>query len=817
MALVRSSFPFGSMWNTGDRVKVPDNFIYRMSNATCLDNIGEGCPRYGTEWKRTGAHANDVGYGAFYAEYAGTSEFIVILKRNGDSTARLYSVNPSTGVYTAVTRNGSDALDPSAWHFAQYEDRIYALNEEDGLWVRRVGGAVVGGDVDDDWKEMKPEFVRGSQLNVSTERPPYEAYTWPGGTTVEVVHSDFGESHTILVDSAPDANNRIRLHPREEVPARWDADAYVVITLPSALDMSEVDHVGVWLTGGQPRPPLDVTSETSRTLFAVTEDVGSAVTYDWVQSLVKAKTATITEGVVDSEWWLYGDFSNVPDASKNAVRRIVIGVQLQWNWDFTLYIQEVRFGGKRLLEGRASEFAIPYAFAYYNPTTLQLSPAIQTDLPQGDGDGEQSSSFLEKLGAWVQVEPSVDSGLNGAGYTKIRIYRKDAFPPTGSVASWHYLGQVDNTGTPTYRDSLTETELRLKDTAVLRFEPFEADLQPQALWIWKQHLVLALKTRLFFSFAGRPNMFLPPPEDNVGLPDEDQFTLGRTVYLSEGRTEPARAAATQDLLYMFSPRSTFVMIGDSANGYANYPATPPRLLPGSRGACGKRAVSTWQSGVVAGWKDGLWYSECSRAFTGSVDQTYQQVNLTADVSASWLDLFGTDGSGMVVTQFDDNLWIFNNGKYMRLTNVVDGERNWEEGTWPNVACALPVHGLGLFLLLATGRIVRVFRDSAGDTYSDDLGTPVNWSITGRYEVGIRRAPVKLFAVTEGTPTITIDLIDGTQGARQVAHTVVEGQFWSVDLNGDPGSVVGVTVSGVTGRDKVKILEIEMNEFENKVN
>jgi len=812
-----NSFKFGSLWNTGDRTQVPDGFCYRMSNATCLDNIGEGCPRYGDKWSRVGADPDDVGYGAFYAEFNGTSEFIAILKRDGDSTARLYSVNPSTGVFTAVTRNGSDALDPSMWTFAQYEDRIYALNEEDGMWVRRIGGAIVGGDADDDWKEMKPEFVRGSQLNLSTERPPYEAHTWPGGTTVEVVHSDFGESHTILVDAAPDANNRIRLHPREEVPARWDADAYVVITLPAALDLSEVDHVGIWFTGGQPRPPLDVTSETSRIMFAVTEDVGSSVTYDWVQSLTKARAVTLTEGVVDSEWWLYADFSNVADADKNAVRRIVIGIQVQWNWDFTLYIQEVRFGGKRLLEGRASEFAIPYAFAYYNPTTKQLSPAIQTDLPIGDGDGAQSSSFLEKLGAWVLVEPSVDSGLNGAGYTKIRVYRKDCFPPTGSVAQWHYLGEVDNTGTPSYRDSATETELRLKDTVELRFEPFEADLQPQALWVWKQHLVLALKTRLFFSFAGRPNMFLPPPEDNVGLPDEDQFTLGRTVYLSEGRTEPARGAAAQDLLYMFSPRGTFVMIGDSANGFDTNPTTPPRLLPGSRGVCGKRASSVWQSGVVAGWRDGLWYSECSRAFSGSIDQTYQQQNLTADVSASWKNLFGTDGSGMVVTTFDDNLWIFNGTKYMRLTNIVQGERNWEEGTWPTVAAAMPVHGLGLYLQLGDGSIVRVFEDANGDKYLDDLGSEVNWQLVGGYEVGPRRQPLKLFAVCEGTPTITVDLIDGAKGTNQVIWEVVEDSFWSKNLNVNPGAVIGITIDGVTGRDKVKILQIESEEFEDKVN
>ena len=134
---------FGGLSNSVDRYKVPTGFAYDGSNFGVNRGVLEGGPRHGDVWARSGAHVNDVQGGFTYAEYGSTQEFIVVLKKNGDTTATAYKVNPSTGAYTDITGGtgltwGSTDAE-NVWTFAQYEDNLrgidLSLTAEDEAFV----------------------------------------------------------------------------------------------------------------------------------------------------------------------------------------------------------------------------------------------------------------------------------------------------------------------------------------------------------------------------------------------------------------------------------------------------------------------------------------------------------------------------------------------------------------------------------------------------------------------------------------------------------------------------------------------------------
>lgn len=116
-------------------------------NASVRNGVAEGGLRYGDLTQRTGYVNTDTGRGMCYAEFATDKEFLAVVKDVSSGKNRLYTVNPATGVYTAVTRTspptGEDPADIPDGQivFTVFKNRVYAaVLGTSKLFVRTIGG-----------------------------------------------------------------------------------------------------------------------------------------------------------------------------------------------------------------------------------------------------------------------------------------------------------------------------------------------------------------------------------------------------------------------------------------------------------------------------------------------------------------------------------------------------------------------------------------------------------------------------------------------------------------------------------------------------
>jgi hypothetical protein len=785
--------------------------IRRMSNVALGRGIVEGGARYGDLWARTSYNAGDRGYGLFLAEFEGSAEYLAVIKHNGDTDARLYSVSTS-GAWTEVNVNGSSSLDPTSWRFCQFENYVYAINAVDGIWRRRVGGPVGAPGsstytLDDAWRRAEPEFVRSTELLVATSRPAYTDYTWPVGT-VTTGFSQSGAAFATPSPGAPDAQNRIYLRNLDSVSSRTTAYTYVVAEIPSGLDLSRVDRLSFMLTEGAGEPEhLDPASPHSG-IWLIEDDT---VTINDSGDLAAYTRCPIHSTEVDSnDFHIWADISSVPRASRNSVRIIVFGFLFSFYTTGYVWLKNLKFGGTLMLEGADGPPEVEYAYTYYSPSDARESGAIVSKLPYGEADGERPTIWMEKIGAWVALSPLVDSAVNALGYTKIRLYRKETLAVSGRDRVWRYLGEVNNSGTPAWTDSLTETELRAQTEKALSFAGFPAELVPEHCCSWKYSLCLALSRKLFMSYAGRPMRFLPPPEEIFGQVTDEELDAGRTLYLGQGQIDSAKAMIPQDLLYLCTSRGVYVMIGDRASD-----ATPPRLLPGSRPPIGPRAASKWMGGIVIGAQDGLWAYEASRAFTGSYDGTMRATELTETVRDSWASLVAESGE-MLVLDHEDEIWCFKGAKFLKLTRPQPtGGRHWEEGSWASVVDAAPDPARGLRILMNDGRIMRAGKNSSGAKYTTDNGSAAAWSVTTGELVGARLLIEEIRLDGEGSITTTIYWNDGQRQTSDENEAFTQSQIWAQGVHLDPASRIWITFSGTVGSAELHSASIEASDIEDK--
>ena len=396
-----------------------------------------------------------------------------------------------------------------------------------------------------------------------------------------------------------------------------------------------------------------------------------------------------------------------------------------------------------------------------------------------------------------------NSTLNGQGYTKVRLLR--ALVVSGT-RTWFLVDEENNSGNPSnvavLVDRVSAADLPSKPSATLQFGDMPAALVADAIGVWKQHLLILSSRLLFASWAGEPTRYLPPPEDDYEVPEEDDLTQGRTLYVAADRVEGANAVVEGDLLYVHMGRGASVMIGDSMRD-----ATPPRRLPGTKGALGTYAACAHDAGTLVAARDGLWYEEATRAYAGSSDGTYRGEELTEPVRDAWARLVGADGSGLVVASFEDEVWAFNApggvGRYLRLTRpLLGGARAWEEGPFPAVAGFASAPGLGARAILSDGRAVRLWRDASNARYETDAGAAGTWSATTGWLPSGRRLLKGIAARAKGSPTVVVESKDRVKGPQTQTVQLQEGRLVSAQVGTRPGAEHRFTFSGARGADAI---------------
>lgn len=794
----------GGLANSIDERRLAPGFLFDMENASVANGRWEGGPRYGDKWERTGAHANDVGLGLFYAEFGGRAEYIAILKPNGVGTCEAYSVDPATGVWTGPITGSTGMtvagdVDADAWFFAQYDELIYSGSAAAGIWVRRVGGAGDSGDpgyrADNEWRLFEPTLVLGSLIEATLDRPDYPVYPLPLDSIGDDDHSG---SDFQLIEANPGLDGGIKVW--DGTYSSGSVDTYFSVVLPAAVDLSKEDYLYVLFEPEVGSPAIDVAPlegmyNTVLTL-TVSEDFSTVFTHTWAASLglLSSTKADFAGNVI-----FRIDISSLSESARDAVRRIVWRVQCE-TFRPHQYLVTFFLGGAKMWDQVGASPEIGYAAAYANSTTGALSRAVETTIESGALDGETFYGGIGAGGAFVQLSIQANSTLAAQGFDRVKFFRKDT-----DADEWHELGDVANDGDPEWTDSASETEVRAIDATALNFEGFAAGFSPTFAGVWKQHLVVGFNRKLYLSFEGLPGAFLPAPEDDYTIPEALEPIAGRTVYLSQGRTEEAIGLVGADVLFAVADRTVHCMIGDNALG-----ASPPRLLPRARGAVGRRGMANDGGGAVVAGRDGLWLYEVSRAFALGSDDSHRVTELTQRIRASWEWLLGDSEKRVVVASMDDELWAFCEDRYLRWTRptLLTGDREWEPGILFDVVAVSAVQKLGLRAISADGRIYTI-----GAAYADDDGDPAAWHTeTGWLDFGRQRV-VDVFIEGDGTPVVTIQSRDaqntGTEDEQMIERETKRNRLLGVNVL--PGHQVKMMVDGVVGVDTVTQLRIILED------
>lgn len=799
---------FGGLYNSQDESAVPQGRCWSGSNFSGENAIAEGGPRYGDVWQRTSANANDVGLGFFYAEYGTSSEYLAIIKHNGEAFARFYKINVSTGVWTQVTNAGGvgnpdpQNLSASArYQFVQYEDAVYiAIDDGSQQMLKRTVGTANGAAAALEY--FSPTYNRGAGfgLEVTNEYPEIQ---------IGRVFFDVGTMAGATVDQITPSGCRLN------VPVRGGSTyCTMVFEIPDGLDMTQADILRAQFTRTNATGTLGINWGLSSD--DQTDLTNGATLTSWLAS-INLYAATAPANTIGSTWESTAVLTSIlpTPSGRKPIKRVVIQVSLTAGNAGTLVTNFLQRGGIAIWDV-ATVATIKTAVRWVNSkgaTETYTSPPTQMpDVVVDNLLGTSIDATLPRMGCVAVWRAPYDAKRASEGYDFVEFFMQSSVDAT----KYKTVGRVRNVSDPTPEllHTVYQSEVNAGASAVTPTLG-GPNSSAKVIGLWKQHLVIGDDRKLYFSFSSLPGYFIPPKGEIRGSYDTtDDEDLARTVWVVAGRTLSAKAIVGQEVFYAGTGNGVVHMIGDTANA-----ATPPRPLPGSMGVLGVRAVAPYRNGALMAHERGLYLYNVTRAYSSSGDTPQEDpgMELTRDVRGSWKTLIGSSYSNLVVAHYDDEVWVFNkpssSGKFMRMTRpLADGSRHWYEGDWPEVVAAASALGKGLRFMSSDGKVYRAGFDASGNKYTTDPGpSNVTWQAETGEMIGSRERVSGIFVEGAGTPVITVKVWDGLDMATETSHTFTRtaDQEWLLDVNVMPGVRHQVKVSGTTGTDSVRKLVLKM--------
>lgn len=665
---------------------------------------------------------DDVCYGMAFARYGGEKEIIAIVKHAANTHCDVYSINPEDGTFNAhfdVTawnyRYASD------WHFCQQGEYLYAVNQNDGYWKKKIGDYT-----EPSWAKVNITLVNavGSSTSgahsasISTPAPSYaQSNLWNSGSwagAYSVVESGFWGAPTSAITSnelvftiATDSTR----HPNGKL---WHVFTY---TTPINLERSRYWSIPVSVdcewddTRQNEEPYLDILgAKYCRVLISsdATAPASALTDFDdpkWIE--VRAYMTPNDVSPSNSNQYasvsLSVDFEELQAGGMNtaldSVKKIAIFVPISAGNNFTCTVGVPYQGGNMLSKpssayfmdggsGRAVDpFAyygagtfkdIEYAVTYYNTGTLVESEATKLTVNSAYSLGAPIFPNALPLGAKVSITHGAASG----GYDRVRIYRKRH----SDGGQWYLIYQSSGSSASSYTDSfvddLTDPLDWDSDLGAVTQEIYEAGhdfgfteeaLYPSAITAWRGHMVLGVGSVVYLSYQGEPEKFVAPQWESAGILDTDDPTLGRTLYMSYTLGDSCLALHAPNELYAIGSEGVYAMVGESA-----LDSTPFRRLPGAHGCIGARASCPLNDGVLVATYYGLFWYKIARVGTAIEMTTTEVSEVTKDVRQTYLDLIGMGSPNDVVVQVHQNQIFIIRGRFFMKRNKDGG---WEFGAW----------------------------------------------------------------------------------------------------------------------------------------
>lgn len=721
----------------------------------------------------------------------GTNEvYLAMVQHIGEGTARLYQVDAATGAGSEL----GTGFHASDWYFQQYGDKVYFINAVDGLKVFQLGGT----------------YGTAPAIAGPTIAPTVDyTYTWSwidfSSGFASIAQSGLGGAPTVTGTSTGISitNGAVAVTAQTEIT--------VTATYSAEQDFSFTDPWQVTVQSGSTSDAVIAQSAVS--LDLINNDGTPATVGPIAEAHPTRGTATF------AIYWAH--FGN----SERTLRDNTLKLRIKFTVDSWAAGKQVTIrvtpGYSWMLDNVPFEFTsaisdpmpttgkIRYAYAYYD-----VAGGVESNLSE---EVLTSTVPPSPYGCYTVLTLRGSSALTGTD--RIYVYRQEKVSgewrrlPVDANNLTSYGATNVTSGTTTYTDKWMEEDLKtFPARSAPVFTSASATQQDPAIGVWKQSLVIGANRRLWMSFVGIPQRFAPDPDDKDAVIEFNQVNVdnpdvGRTVYLSDDRAEEIYAVFGQDSLYGVGPVSSYAVVGDSP-----LESSPPRRLPGSRGATGTRAVFRYKGGVEVASEDGLFYYAVGRGFSGEDNGALVEREETSEVRTSYVDtLLGSSYSDTIVSEHNDELWLFNGTKYL----VNNRNRSWEEGTLADsVKAVIPVRSRGLRFMDARGRIHTLSSD-----YNTDNGASVSWSYTSGLLEGPRSRITDIEVHVVGSPRVTVHTYSpfGTASDAYGKYEVIHfdkpetGSIWRLPVSIQASSRYRIVMSGAAGSDKVTSLAIHHEE------
>jgi hypothetical protein len=697
-------------------------------------------------------------------------EYLVILKKNGDTDATLYSVDASTGVFTSV----ATGLEASDWYMVQYGNKIYGVNATQGMFVKTIGTST--GATTAFTRPAAPVLAPTSTIsgttptNVSNTGLTAGTYVGWGSNPTSVVLSSGTIVLTLTANLA--ANSEVSFN------YEWAADK----------DYTRGD---VWFVSISSNKQLNINGEAHQGTSVQFIDNAAATYNPPIYGDVRLGGVYSTGALGRAFHW---------QGESRTGRAITRKIKFTFRPDVALVTGDTisvypRYGStwpndtKPVnVDNVPSSRTIEYAYSYQdaaNGLESDLSPVLTTAvIPPANN----------RWGGYAVLSGVVSGSLTGTD--KLYFYRREK--STGKMRRLPNLDGtvgVANSGSPSFSDPYLESEL----AAFSEFGEGQVGLASSQIAgvavqiaTWKQTLTVAARRQAFISWIGQPARFAPSADDfGVVAADEEDADRGRTDYVSDNRAEEIMGLAGQDSLYAATTLSSYAMVGDSPAEAALF-----RRLPGSRGAVGGRSTWPYGGGFEVASQDGLWYYSVGRGFSGDDNGALLQREETADVRKTWETL--APSSSTVVVEHNDEIWVWDGTAYMLNTR----SRKWTAGTFADsVKAAVSNRVRGLKFINDKGQLFTI-----STAYTTDNGTAIAW----HYETGwleSTRAHIKgVRCYGSGTPVIKTYVDDGLASVTSpVSNTKVADKVAVDNYSVSPGTRYKLRLEGATASDTVESL------------
>lgn len=678
-------------------------------------------------------------------------EYLVVIQPGGAGTSSLFSVTSGNSFTTTTWTQLTTGLTSSDWFFEQIEDKMFAENATDGLEWKQIGGAWSGtaGIPNVQSPIVAPtatplfDVPSASAGQVSLlwnvgGNATFSAFTGWGATPPTVAVATGGGYLTVTVKTAIVTPTVVgftaSFHGNEDFSHAdyWNWIMQSIIQTGDTVLVTQADPTSM---------ALNFTSSGSVAVNPTFTDAGS-------------DAGTSASAGQYSRNFHFGSVQRTDRSSTASVTFMFNCLQGRVNDIFTIFLfpnqtwMNDTMNTLDIVDG-ATIAAEKYAYSY-----LKASTGIESKLSlYGRSPSVPPRPFG---GAHMTVTAPGSSQLTTSDFVK--FYRTDEF------GLWRFIGQVANatSGTVSFIDNNMLDELN--NYPIFGVLHLPGGTLPSCLGVWDQCLVAGGDRKAFISKQGQYFFFAPDPE---GLPAVQAFEVNestdtgapRTDYMSQTRAEPVISVVGQDSLYLFGPNTSYAMTsggGDGVSSGANG-LSPPRILPGARGCLSSRGSTAQSGGALAAAQAGLWYYAVSPSFTGTIQPgSIIQQEITEEVRGSWATLLGnTTGSAIVVVFYLDEIWVFNQNRYLKFTR----NKKIEQGTFSDSIKDCVGNSNGLIFATSDGRLMKM-GDPLTNPQTTDNGTAILWSATTGIMQNARQRLMSFELLYNGAPSVTVTAWDG---------------------------------------------------------